>query len=157
MPFFAHKQLNTPKKSNKRWKKCENGTQLLLVLESRATRLYFILFHTFYFAYLFSLTWRIFIFKVLGGCAVFCLILFRIICLLFFHRLLVLFSSLFLILWLNFALSDESDSQSSFRLMSWHCQNRCLAISRSFARCARRVSSRWTRIYRYESTFLTNG
>lgn len=51
-----------------------------------------------------------------------------------FARLLIFFIS-FLILWLNFALSDESDSQSSFRLMSWHCQNRCLAISCSIARC----------------------
>lgn len=117
MSFFAHKQLNTPKKSNKCWMKCENGAPLVLVLESRATQHFFLptcshslgeylyskcsvvlpCFASFYFVYLFC----------------------------FFFSFILFFS----ILWLNFALSDESDSQSSFRLMSWHCQNRCLAIA----------------------------
>lgn len=60
---------------------------------------------------LFSLTWWIFISKVLKVL-----------------RSLFFFHSCFVFVSLNFALWWIGQSKF-FRLMSWHCQNRCLAIS----------------------------
>lgn len=94
MPFFARKQLNTPKKSNKRWKKCENGAPLVLVLESRATQHFFCLL---------VLTHLVNIYNRSARCcrrsALFCFILYFVFV---FASFLFYFNFFLSILWLNF-------------------------------------------------------